>query len=269
LEAIAGEIAGAEKLAFEALALSQLTDQPDASTWFGVQLYMVRYEQGRLTELVDMAHTAIARAPRLYTWHAALVMALTELDRLDEARLVVDELLAVNYPDRRGEPHWLIGMSCLGSAIATLGDAPAAAKVYSTLLPSAGRWASIMPLSLGSIDRVLGELALTLGHWEAAAGHFRSAIVDHDAAGAPGFAARSRLGLMRALRAAGRQSPAGAIDEIAALESEVRRILAGHDLPRVVTLLDRFRGVDVNRAQQQAYPPLPVQASALLHVDEP
>ena len=263
--ALSGSIGDAEKLAFEALELSQATDQPDASTWFGVQLYMIRYEQGRLTELVDMAHAAIARAPRLYTWHASLAMALTELDRFDEGRAVVEELLEVDYPGRRGEPHWLIGMSCLGSAAASLGDADIAARIYPVLAPCAGRWASIMPLSLGPVDRVLGELALSMREWETAAAHFEAAVVLNDAAGAPGFAARSRIGLMQALSAADRDA-----ERVLALATEVCTTLDRHDLPRVATLLDRFVRAPLPW-QALPYPTVdvPTQVTSRgLHVDE-
>ena len=261
---LAGDVGDAEKLAAEALELSQATDQPDASTWFGVQLYMVRYEQGRLGDLIGMSHAAIARAPRLYTWHAALVMALTELERFAEARAVMEELLRVDYPGRRGEPHWHIGMSCLGSAVAAIGDRAAAERCYEALLPSAGRWASIMPLSLGSLDRVLGELALTLGRFDAAVTHFSKAIAVHDAAPAPSFAARSRIGLMRTLLATGRD-----LSRVDELRSEVQATLDRYDLPRVATLLERVDALDVTGA---AYPDVPIQPavdrSGVLHVDE-
>jgi class 3 adenylate cyclase len=263
--AVGGFVGDAEKLAIEALELSQATDQPDASTWFGVQLYMVRYDQGRLGDLVDMSHAAIARAPRLYTWHAALVMALTELDRFEEAQAIVDELLDADYPGRRAEPHWLIGMGCLGSAVAAIGDTAAAARVYTALLPRAGRWASIMPLSLGSIDRVLGELASSLGWHDEAEQHFRAAITSNDAGPAPGFGARSRLGLMNVLAARGGPGDAAEIEQ---LTSEVRGILDRHDLARVALLLDTFAAAHPV-GEPAAYPSVPAQASALLHVDEP
>jgi hypothetical protein len=258
LAALAGQVADAEKLAFEAFEQSQATDQPDAVTWFGVQLYMVRYEQGRLTELVDMAHARIATAPRLYTWHASLAMSLTELDRFEEAAGVVRGLLDVGYPQRRGEPHWIIGMACLGSAVAALGDPADAAAVYEPLLPCAGRWASIMPLSLGSVDRVLGELATAMGRIDAAERHFRDAVAAHDAAPTPGYAARSRLGLVRALR-----MRAGEGDLVAAraLVGEVRAITDRYDLPRVTALLARLAETDGD-----AYPALPRQAEPAVDV---
>jgi class 3 adenylate cyclase/tetratricopeptide (TPR) repeat protein len=230
---LSGDLDGGEQLCREALELSQATDQPDAATWFGVQLYMVRYEQGRLDELVDMAQAAIGAAPRLYTWHSALAMALTELGRFDEARHLVDELMALDYPNRRHEPHWLVGMATLGSAVAALGDTRDARIVYAALESCAGRFATIMPLSLGSVDRVRGELALALGEWAVAADHFRAAITACDATPAPSFAARSRLGLMTALAALGDGNAA----EIATLRAQVRATCDQHDLPRVEALL--------------------------------
>lgn len=257
LAALAGAIGDAEKLAFEALEQSQATDQPDRITWFGVQLYMIRYEQGRMAELVDMAHARIAKSPRLYTWHCSLAMSLTELDRLDEARPVVRELLDGGYPRRRGEPHWIIGMSCLGTAVAALGDPADARAVYDALVPCEGRWASIMPLSLGSVDRVLGELATTAGQFEDADRHFRAAIAAHDAAPTPGYAARSRLGLARAMAL---HDAEGNAETILDLLAQVRSVTDRYDLPRVAALLESF---DVPTAT--AYPEVPRQGEQ--HVD--
>ena len=257
LAALAGDIADAEKLAFEALEQSQATDQPDRITWFGVQLYMVRYEQGRMGELVDMAHARIAKSPRLLTWHCSLVMSLTELDRIDEARPVVRELLDAGYQRRRGEPHWIIGMMCLGSAVAAIGDPADAQTVYEALAPCEGRWASVMPMSLGAVDRVLGELATAAGRLDDAERHFRSAIAAHDAAPTPGYAARSRLGLARVLVL---QDDHANADAIADLTSQVRQLTDRYELPRVSALLESFDGPATS-----AYPSVPRQGEQ--HVD--
>jgi class 3 adenylate cyclase/tetratricopeptide (TPR) repeat protein len=262
---ITGDLVAAEKLAIQAFEISQATDQPDASTWFGVQLYMIRFEQGRLQDLAPMFEAAIARGPRLHNWHAALAMAQVELDRIDEARVVVGQLMAVDYPGQRSQPHWLLGMCCLGSAAARAEQPDVARGVYDALLPHAGEWPSIMAMTLGSTDRILGELAFSLGRDADAQAHFRAAIASNDAAPAPGLAARARIGLMSVL--ARRGDPA-ARQEFVELGRQVRATIDGRGLDRAQTLLDR---VESGVGGRGAYPVVPdqQQLSGLLHVDEP
>jgi class 3 adenylate cyclase/tetratricopeptide (TPR) repeat protein len=231
---IAGDLDEAEVLAMQAFEISKSTDQPDATTWLGVQLYMIRYEQGRLGELLEMLASNLAEAPRLYTWHGGIAMAYAETGRLDEAKPMVDELLALDYHQRTGEPHWLIGMVNLSSAVARLGDRDAAAALYPALEPYAGQWASVMPMTLGAIDRILGQLAVVMGEWNAAERHFAEAVRIHDAAPAPSFAARARLGLITVLAA--RNGP-GDMERIPVLADEVRAIARQHRLERVMEQL--------------------------------
>lgn len=240
---IAGDLAEAERLALEAFELSKSTDQPDATTWLGVQLYMIRYEQGRLGELLELLTANLAAAPRLYTWHGGIAMAYAETGRLAEAKPMVDELLSVGYHQSTGEPHWLIGMVNLSSAVARLGDKDAAAVLYPALAPYAGHWASVMPMTLGAVDRILGQLAVVLGAWDDAERHFADAVRIHDAAPAPSFAARARLGLITVLAARNRP---GDRDRISLLADEVRSIARRHRLVRVMQQLGiRLRDADL------------------------
>ena len=261
---VRGDLAVAEKLVLEARELSQSTDQPDASTWFGVQLYMLRYEQGRLDELAPLFEAAIARNPRLRNWHAALAMAQTELGRIDEARVVVAQMMSADYPANRTEPHWLLGMCQLGSAAAKIDQPQIAQTVYDALRPHAGEWPSIMAMTLGSVDRILGELAHAIGRDDLAEQHFRAAIVSNDLAPAPGLAARARVGLMEVLLG---RSDADAGAEFAVLAAQVRAAIDGRGLLRAETLL---ADVEARASGWSAYPAVPgqPQVSGLLHVDE-
>jgi tetratricopeptide (TPR) repeat protein len=228
------DLPAAEEHVREALALSRMTDQPDATTWYGVQMFMLSYERGRLGDLSAMFEAAIARGPRLANWHAALALAHAETGRVAEARIVVGQLLDGGYPAQRSAPHWLIGMMCLGSAVPSLGDPQAAAVVYEALAPYAGHWPAIMAMSLGCTDRVLGELAAACGRYDEAQAHLRAAIVACDAAPAPSFAARSRVALANVLLAQGRP---GDDVEVMALRGEAYRLAQAHDLARVAQLL--------------------------------
>jgi hypothetical protein len=92
-----------------------------------------------------------------------------------------------------------------------------------------------MPLSLGSNERVLGELAMALGDLDAARGHFERAVVANSAGPSPTFTARSQARLVGCLVASG--VPADdpeLMDLIAAVTATCDRF----DLPRVRTILE-------------------------------
>jgi len=233
---LSGDLDDAEKIVQEAFELSQATDQPDALSWYGVQLYMIRYQQNRLSELTPLFAAMSESAPTLLTWHAARALAHTEAGEWDEADDAVADLLAARYHERPEEPHWLIGLSCFGSALAAIGkDAATMATVYDIIAARGGIWSSIMPLSLGSNERVLGELAFALGRIEAAIGHFEAAIESSLRGPAPTFAARSRVGLIRCLI---RQGRAADDVEVAELASLVRAEIDLHSLTRLKVLLE-------------------------------
>ncbi len=232
---MAGALDDAEKIVQEAFELSQATDQPDALSWYGVQLYMLRYQQARLGELTPLFTAMSESAPTLLTWHAARALAHTEAGECEQAQQVIDDLLAADYYHRPEEPHWLIGMSCLGSALAAAGTDPAAmAAAYDALATRAPMFASIMPLSLGSQERVMGELALAMGRLDAAVDHFTAGIEASDQAPAPTFAARCRVGLIRCRLEQGvpTEDP-----EIVELAESVRVAIERFGLTRVEDLL--------------------------------
>jgi tetratricopeptide (TPR) repeat protein len=233
---LAGDLEDAEKIVQEAFELSQATDQPDALSWYGVQLYMLRYQQARLNELTPLFAAMSESAPTLLTWHAARALAHTEAGEWEAAQQVIDDLLNVGYYDRPEEPHWLIGMSCLGSALAAIGtDSAAMSAAYEALAGRATIFSSIMPLSLGSNERVLGELAFALGRVDDAAGHFAAAVKANEQAPAPTFAARSRVGLIRCLLSQGRTPDE---PEVAEQIAAVRAAAEQYSLTRVNDLLN-------------------------------
>jgi tetratricopeptide (TPR) repeat protein len=231
---LSGRLDDGEKLVHEAYELSRATDQPDALSWFGVQLYMVRYHQARLDEMLPLLSTSTAETPTLLAWHSALALAYAEVGQLDDAEAVVARIFEAGYPVRPQEPQWLIGMSCLGSALATIGrDVNAMTTAYDALASRAEIWSSIMPLSLGSNERVLGELAFSLGRVDDAIAHFERAVESNDLGPCPPFAARSRVGLIRCLTQTGDRERAEN------LAVEVRDAIARYGLTRVQVLLEQ------------------------------
>jgi hypothetical protein len=113
--------------------------------------------------------------------------------------LARDQFAAL-YPDN----EWLLGVCLASEAAARLGDVHSAETLYEKLRPYAGRHAiGQAEGSVGTVDRYLGLLSITLGHLEAAEDHLTSAIAANEAMGATPWAAHARHELAGVLRLRG------------------------------------------------------------------
>ena len=91
---------------------------------------------------------------------------------------------------------WLSTLVALAEATAALTDAASAEALYPALLPYAHCLAQTgFTGCAGSVERVLGQLAATLGRPRAAQGHLDAALARHEAIGARALAARTRCDL--------------------------------------------------------------------------
>src|SRR5207244_8327645 len=83
--------------------LGESAGQPDAGAYFRIQRFQIRFGQGRLDELESSLAKSVARspeAPELPFLGAMLGLVYAELDRDDQARLML-ERLAASEPTRR------------------------------------------------------------------------------------------------------------------------------------------------------------------------
>ncbi|HEY8518329.1 MAG TPA: hypothetical protein VIS07_22680 [Candidatus Binatia bacterium] len=127
------------------------------------------------------------------TWRVALARALTETDRLDEAR----EQLAILGSDGFEQPvNWLWSayMVALSHAVADLNDRTTSAILYERLRPVAGQvcqQAGVL-ISGGSFGTYCGKLAACLGRWEEADAHFAASVAMNERIGARPHVVRAR-----------------------------------------------------------------------------
>ena len=187
-----------EALSHEALELGTAVGVPEASAVFGGQLVGIRYEQGRMDELLGMMTRAAERPGAVPFTRASLAVALCELDRPGEARPIVDELTADGFQALfRYDEIWVFGM--LAHVCAALNDADIAAAVYERLKPQAGRANPTWTVGGGLHDEALGILATTLGRYDVAEGHFEEAARLAGRLAAPAWLARTHLDWARML----------------------------------------------------------------------
>jgi DNA-binding SARP family transcriptional activator/tetratricopeptide (TPR) repeat protein len=198
LSLIAGRLSEAEALAQAAFDVAQAAGLPDAFRNYGGQLFWIRYEQGRLEELLPLLGRAVQRQGPFTLARAAFCLALCDLDRPEEARPVFAELTATGFALPLGST-FLYGMAMLAEVSARLGDAETAPLLLALLAPHHALVATSGGGSSGPVAHYLGLLATTLGRHDAAEAHFEEAARIEDRMGAPAWLARTRLEWARML----------------------------------------------------------------------
>ncbi len=199
-----GRLEAAEAMAQSSHEWSRLLTGRDASGVYGIQMFSVRREQGRLEELAPVVGLLAADPDRTGPWRPGLVALLAELGMEAEAKRelgrVVDEGL-----DRYRESLWLASLTYLADACASLGDEVTAELLYPELEPLAGTIVRIGHLvsCYGAADRYLGMLASVLGEAERARGHFESALELNRRMGAPTWLAHTAYEYARFLLSRG------------------------------------------------------------------
>ena len=162
------------KLSYDA---GRLLTGRDASGTYGIQMFSLRREQGRLAELAPVIRILARKEAGTGPWQPGLAAMLTELGLESDARRQLSRI-AHNGLDWFRESLWLAALTYLTDACAALSDETIAALVYPELEPLAGSTVMVGHLVAfyGSADRYLGMLAATLGEWDRAAEHFERAI---------------------------------------------------------------------------------------------
>ncbi|MDP9136033.1 MAG: AAA family ATPase, partial [Actinomycetota bacterium] len=187
-----GRLDEAEARARRSHEASRLLTGRDATGVYGIQMFSIRREQGRLVELAPVIRILAADANREGPWRPGLASLLVELGMDEEARRELARVVADGLDPFR-ESLWLAALTYLTDACAALDDQATAALVYPELEPLAHANVMIGHLvaCYGAADRYLGMLAATLGEWERAEEHFERAMELNRRMGAPTWIAHT------------------------------------------------------------------------------
>jgi DNA-binding CsgD family transcriptional regulator/tetratricopeptide (TPR) repeat protein len=199
-----GRLAEAEETAERSFEWGRLLTGRDPTATYGVQMFGIRREQGRLAELAPVVRILAASKDQGGAWGPGLAVVLAELGMHDEARRELERVHRKGLIELR-TGLWLASLVYLADAVALVGDDALAAEVYTELLPSAG---SIVTVGhgvacYGSADRYLGVVAATAGEREIARGHLEVALEVDRAMGAWTWLAHSQYALGKLLVEAG------------------------------------------------------------------
>ena len=165
LALVVGEFAEAEALIGPDLDTGyQVTPGRDDVAVARANRFLLRREQGRIAEEEEAVRASIDDFPWYPLHRAALACLLCDVGRVDEARIVFDDLAVDGFSALYRDSMWLLGMALASDACAMLGDAEQASVLFEQLAPYAGRHAiGHAEGSAGVVDRYLGLLASTRG----------------------------------------------------------------------------------------------------------
>jgi class 3 adenylate cyclase len=176
--AMSGRFEDSERWAQQALAFGQHMEIEAASGIFGIQMFAVRREQGRLKEIEPVVRVFLQQHSADGAWRPGLAVIFSDLGLVADARAEFDILAEHDFEDLPLDTVWMGTMTFLVDVCTFLRDGARAEMLYRKLLPFAALNAVVgnAAACYGSVSRYLGALATTLERWDDAALHFEDAL---------------------------------------------------------------------------------------------
>ena len=201
-----GRLAEAEAMAERAWVWSRHMAGPPPSAQYGLLLFSIRREQGRLAELKPLLDLMARQGTMASAWRPGLIVLQTELGMHEAARAELSRLRADGFASIRHDGLRTAALTYLADACAALGDARCAPLLYQELEPLAGGNIRVgqAVACYGAADRYLGMLSAVVGNWDTAQAHFESALHLNRRMGAHTWTAHTAYQFAHMLRSRGR-----------------------------------------------------------------
>lgn len=228
-----GDTVAATALADQTFEISTRMGDPDAVGVYGGQIGVIRWMQGRVTEMEQLYLDLQAQDPHEPLWPAVLAWLWATNGQPEAARGAL-ELVADPATVPSGM-HWLLTASTWAEAVALVGDDEQVDAAWSALLPYADR---MVPVAMGAAvwgttAKPLGLLALRRGDVDEGIANLRQAMRTCARLGARPWLVEAQLDLADALELHRPHDPSAA-----ALRTEAAQVARRLGLD---VFLDRLR----------------------------
>jgi class 3 adenylate cyclase len=210
-----GEFSEAETYVEAGLVAGQDVQAENAAGIYGMQMFTIRREQGRLAEIAPLLKHFVDNNPDEAVWRPGLLVVATDLGYLDMARRNLDEIADTGFRLPMDAKRSAT-LSYLAEACVALGDTRRAETLYRLLLPyrRVNITVGVATICCGAAARFLGMLASLMGDWQAAEEHFEVAIAMNTDLHAWPWLAHAEHDYAYMLRRCGRQSELARIDRL-------------------------------------------------------
>jgi hypothetical protein len=186
-----GRLDDAERLAQVAQDFGSSSGIESDAGVFGVHMYVIRREQGRLAEVAPVLRLASTLEPEAPVWRPGLAALLVDTGMLDEAQSEFEHLAADGFASLPRDAMWPCSLTFLAEVCTALGDRRRADQLYRELEPFRGFTMVVgYTVCLGPADRLMGSLAACMGRDQDAESHFAAALGLAERSGSPVWRAR-------------------------------------------------------------------------------
>jgi len=174
---LVGDFAEAEHKTRDSLQMAQNADANLATGVYGMQMFTVRREQGRLAEVAPIFKRFVDEHSEGATWRPGFMLICNDLGFEAQARDNL-ERIAESESGIPVDSKRLVTLTYLAEVAARLRDVERAERIYALLLPFQDQVVTVPVFTLccGSAARFLGMLAHALGDWTTAEQHFEYAL---------------------------------------------------------------------------------------------
>jgi class 3 adenylate cyclase/tetratricopeptide (TPR) repeat protein len=217
-----GDFALAERCAQEAVGIGRQTHGKHVEGVFGVQMFTLRREQGRLQEVAAVMKRLMEEDEGTATWKPGFALIAAELGYQEAATRLLDELAEGGFALSPDAIYSTI-LGYLSDICTALEHDRHAETLFALLQPYEDLTitAGATTVCAGAAARRLGDLAALMGDWERAEALFEKALAVDAAMRAPPWIAHDKASFGAALRRRGRRDD---LVRATALETEALAI---------------------------------------------
>ena len=232
-----GDFARAETYAGEAVKIGRHTHGKHVEGVFGVQMFTIRREQGRLNEVAPVIKRLMTESPGDASWKPGFGVIAAELGYREAAARILSEMAETGFA-LNPDAMYSTTLSYLAEICIAVASENHAATIYERLLPYENLTitAGATTACTGAAARRLGNLAALAGDWDTSEQMFEKAIEIDTRMKAPPWIAHSKAGFAAALKRRGR-----AQDAAQALHLEAEALAIARDLG-MVSLRSKLEG---------------------------
>jgi tetratricopeptide (TPR) repeat protein/ABC-type lipoprotein export system ATPase subunit len=226
-----GKFTTAERLAGEALSLGRQTHGTDIDGVYGMQMFTIRREQARLSEVAPVIKHFIEENPDESTWLPGFALVAADLGYRDAAQRRLNELARTGFAMPLDAKR-SASLSFVAEVAVSLGDTEAAQAIYDLMLVYKDMTitAGVATVCFGAASRYLGMLAVALGDFKKAAEHFEHALEMNAASGSRPWLAHTQAEYANQLLKTGSKK---ALQKASSLSEQAWKIAAELDMVRL------------------------------------